>query len=227
MWHGAEDADEDARQDERSEHSLDEDGILDLTKSRLLNPDFTVEDLADNEALLVLGDPGFIFVAVAVGADEGIGREARFVVDHFVVVSEQLPWAEVAVMHAVEDLSLLVNADMGVNLGLTYHTHALPCCDEGSDTDKPERECNHTPATTSVTESDEKVDKETTNDTEDTKTAGKDDTRTVAVADGPADEVRVGLFTERPLDSVDDVSEGRWVGGVLKSVKDRGSFTIG
>lgn len=64
---GAENADCNTAEDQRTEDRLDEDGILDLAESRLLNPDLAVEDLADDVALLILGDPRLILPRIAGG----------------------------------------------------------------------------------------------------------------------------------------------------------------
>lgn len=61
VWHGAEDTDEDGRQDESAEQTLDEDGILNLAQRGLLDPDLAIEDAADDVALGVLGNPGLVF----------------------------------------------------------------------------------------------------------------------------------------------------------------------
>ena len=45
-------------------------------------------------------------------------------------------------------------------------------------------------------------------------------TSAIAVADGPADEVWVGLAAERGLNCLVDVAEGGWVGGVLQSLQE-------
>ena len=57
---GAEDTNGNTADNERTKDGLDEDSVLDLAKSRLLDPDFAIEDLADNVPLLVLGDPWLI-----------------------------------------------------------------------------------------------------------------------------------------------------------------------
>lgn len=59
-----EDADYDGRDDDRYDDGLQEDGVLDLAKSGFLNPHLAVEHLADNIALVVFGNPWFVFVAV-------------------------------------------------------------------------------------------------------------------------------------------------------------------
>lgn len=67
---GDEDGGQDARSDKGTDQRLNKDGVLDLTQSWLLDPNLTVKDLADDIALLVLGDPRLILVAVAVVADQ-------------------------------------------------------------------------------------------------------------------------------------------------------------
>lgn len=61
----AEDTDSNTADNERTEDGLDEDGVLDLAKSGLLDPDFAVEDLADDIALLVPSDPRLVLPRVA------------------------------------------------------------------------------------------------------------------------------------------------------------------
>jgi hypothetical protein len=64
LGNGTEDTDSYSGDDESADDSLNEDGILDLAESRFLDPDFAVEDLADNVALLVPGDPWLVFPGV-------------------------------------------------------------------------------------------------------------------------------------------------------------------
>ena len=69
-----------------------------------------------------------------------------------------------------------------------------------------------------MTESDEKGGNNTSEDEEDAKTTGKDNTRSVAVTDGPADKVWVSLTTKRVLDWSNSSTEGGGVSCILKSV---------
>lgn len=80
----AENANRDGSDDQRTSKSLQEDGVLDLPESRLLDPDLAIEDLADDVAFLVFGDPGFVFVAV--GAAKSVKRTFAHVHGCFVVV---------------------------------------------------------------------------------------------------------------------------------------------
>ena len=77
----------------------------------------------------------------------------------------------------------------------TYDTHALPGRNEGRNTNHEAYSREYSPAATSVAESDENCTNDTTKDTGNTKTTGKDDTGRIAVANSPSNEVRVGLVT--------------------------------
>lgn len=61
----AKDADSNAADNERTKNGLDKDRVLDLAESGLLDPNFAVKHLADDIALLVLGDPGLVLPRVA------------------------------------------------------------------------------------------------------------------------------------------------------------------
>src|SRR5690349_10915182 len=88
-----------------------------------------------------------------------------------------------------------------------HNTHALPGSNQGRDANEEANERHDAPSTTSAAEGENNGGNETTDDSANAKTACKDDTGTVAIADGPSDEVGVGLATKRPLDRCDDVVE--------------------
>ena len=99
-------------------------------------------------------------------------------------------------MHAVKNLiKLAMPAKSIPSCGKTYHTHALPgskeCCNTKHEANG--RKCS--PASTSITESNEDRTDDTTKDAGNTKTTSEDDTRLIAVADGPSNEVGVSLMT--------------------------------
>ena len=64
-------------------------------------------------------------------------------------------------------------------------------------------------------------------DVGDAGVADEEDAGFVAVADGPADEVGVGLAAEGGFDHVFDEGEGGRVGGVLEGVEDGGAVAVG
>lgn len=104
--HSAEDPDNDERDDSGTEDRLNENGVLDLTQGRLLDPDLSVEDLADYIALLVLSDPWLILVTVAGSMGcETVERVALQIdaCSRLVIGSEQFPRTEMAMMHTVQD----------------------------------------------------------------------------------------------------------------------------
>lgn len=77
-----------------------------------------------------------------------------------------------------------------------------------------------------MAQSDKQVRKETGQDAEDAETASKDDTRTIAVADSPADEVGVRLVTKRLLYDGHDLTESRRVSCLLKGTKQIGPVLL-
>lgn len=77
----------------------------------------------------------------------------------------------------------------------TYHTHPLPRSDQGCNTNHETNSRQHSPATSSVAECNYDGRNYTPNDSTNAKTTGKDHTRSVAVADAPANEVGVRLMT--------------------------------
>lgn len=78
---------------------------------------------------------------------------------------------------------------------MTYDTHALPGRNECCNTNHEANGRKYSPAATGVTESDKNGTNDTTKDAGNTKTTGEDDTGSVAVANGPSNEVGVGLMT--------------------------------
>ncbi len=70
LWKGTEDAHGDGSDDQSTANGLQEYRVLDLAEGRFLNPDLTIQDLAEDVTLLVSGHPWFVLVAV--GAGEGV-----------------------------------------------------------------------------------------------------------------------------------------------------------
>ena len=59
----------------------------------------------------------------------------------------------------------------------------------------------------------------------DTETTGKDNTRAVTVADGPANEVGVSLAAKRPFNSGRNIAPCGGVSGVGESMEERRAFS--
>jgi hypothetical protein len=68
---------------------------------------------------------------------------------------------------------------------------------------------------------------ETNDDAFDAEAAGEEHARFVAVADGPADEIRVEPAAEGGVSDLEGEIEGGGVGGVLEGVKDVGAVFVG
>jgi hypothetical protein len=105
-------------------------------------------------------------------------------------------------MHAVED-----------------YAHSLPGGDESSNANEPTKERDNTPTSASGGECDDEIGDKASSNGEDAETASKDDTRSVAVADCPANKVGMGLSPKRVLDGGNDGVEGGWVGCVLEGAE--------
>lgn len=65
MRNSTEYTDDDKRNYSRTENRLQEDCILNLAQGWLLDPDLTIENLADEVALFVFGDPWLVLIAIA------------------------------------------------------------------------------------------------------------------------------------------------------------------
>lgn len=107
------------------------------------------------------------------------------------------------------------------------NAHALPRGDERRDADEPGGERDHAPRPGGGGEGDEEVGNETRDDAEDSQPAGEEDAWAVAVADGPADEVGVGLPAESIFDGGEDGAEGGGVGGGLEGFQNGGAIAGG
>jgi hypothetical protein len=110
---------------------------------------------------------------------------------------------------------------------ITYHTHALPRCHEGRNADQKQDRSQDAPGARRAANGHDRGGDEPAQDTAYTESAGKDDARPVAVADGPTDEVRVGLATEGRLHRMHDRLEGRRVGRGCKGADEDGALLRG
>lgn len=117
------------------------------------------------------------------------------------VLGEELPGADVAVVHAVQ-----------------YDAHALVGGDECADAYDKGNGGESAVAAAGAAEAQDDASDDAEEDGADTEGASKEDAGWVAVADGPADEVGVGLAAECRLDGVDDEAEGGGVSGVSQSL---------
>lgn len=101
----------------------------------------------------------------------------------------------------------------------TYHTHALPCGNESRHADEEADEGENTPTSPSTAEGDEDRSNEAADDATDAKATSKDNSRPVAVANGPSDEVGMSLAPQGVLDGGQHVAESGGVCGVLQGME--------
>lgn len=99
------------------------------------------------------------------------------------------------------------------------NTHALPCRNERGYANNEPDQGKHPPGTTSAAQRQDNCDDKTSDNATNAQSASEDNTGSIAVADGPTDEVGVGLAAQRPFDCGDHILEGRGVSGVLQSMK--------
>ena len=120
FWERAKNSHGDGSDDQPASEGLTEDSVLDLPKRRLLDPDLAIKDFADHVTFLVFGNPGFVFVTI--GTAESVERTFAHIHRVPVVFGKKLPWAEMAVVHAVEDLREISNGSF-LGFGITLTTH--------------------------------------------------------------------------------------------------------
>jgi len=194
---------------------------LDLTECRLFDPNLAVKDLADEVAFTVAGDPrlwvlvgeqiyvwgGAHFVFVAVLGAQAFKALLRIIHLGVLAVVPELPGADVAAVSTVEN-----------------NAHALERSKERCSTKHPSDRTDGPPRPHAVPahQSDDQRSQESAQDAEHAQAHRKDDAGLVAVADRPADEIRVRLEPEEALDVVSHVLHGRGVGRVRQGKEDHG-----
>lgn len=98
---------------------------------------------------------------------------------------------------------------------------------DGAEADEPEEGGEDTVPAREVGESEDYCDDEADNNAFDAEAADEEHAGFVAVADGPADEIGVGLTAEGGVGDLEGGVEGGGVGGVLKGVEDVGAVFVG
>lgn len=152
----------------------------------------------------------FIFVTIP-GAQS---FKAQLRILHFSVltVAPEFPRTDMSAMPAVQD-----------------NAHALEPSIQRSSTKQPTDSPDSPPSPVGVPahHGDDDRSQESSQNQENTQAHGEDDTGLVAVADGPANKVRVGLESKEALDVVSDVLHGRRMRRVGQGEEDRGPVPRG
>jgi hypothetical protein len=108
----------------------------------------------------------------------------------------------------------------------THHAHAFPTGDQGRNADEEANGREGPPATRGGAEGQDDSANETTDDTCHAETTSKSHSGTVAVADGVANEVWMGLMAERSFDRTQDLAECGRVGGGGQDTEQSRGFTV-
>ena len=98
---------------------------------------------------------------------------------------------------------------------------------DGAEADEPEKGGEDTVPARVVGEGEDCCDNEAGDDAFDAEAADEEHAGFVAVADGPADEIGVGLAAEGGVGDLEGGLEGRGVGGVLEGVENVGAVFVG
>ena len=93
----------------------------------------------------------------------------------------------------------------------THHAHALPRREQRRNTDQERQRRHDPPCPSRRAHRQQHGGEDAADDARGAEPAREEHPRPVAVADGPADEVGVGLAAQRPLDGAQHVLEGRGV----------------
>jgi hypothetical protein len=98
---------------------------------------------------------------------------------------------------------------------------------DGAEADKPEEGGKDTVPAREMGEGEDCCDDEADDDALDAEAADEEHAGFVAVADGPTDEIGVGLAAEGGVGDLEGGVEGGGVGGVLEGVEDVGAVFVG
>lgn len=122
-----------------------------------------------------------------------------------------------SMMHTMQDLAVLEPSREQEHA--THHTHALPSSEKGCNANEQTQESQCPPTSVGGAESNDDGINDTSDDAADSKTSGESLSWGVSVADGPANEVGMGLVSKRPFYRGNDITERRWMGGDRKSLE--------
>ena len=104
---------------------------------------------------------------------------------------------------------------------MTYNAHALPCGDEGGDTQGKREQSNNTPGAARFAQAQKDTKNKAGDDEKDAETTSEDDTRAIAITNCPADEIRMRLIAESPFNVLDNLAEGGRMGGQFQRMEGR------
>ena len=107
------------------------------------------------------------------------------------------------------------------------NAHAFGGGDQGGCTDNQTDSSECTVASTDIAECEKKFDDDTNDDETDAETAGEDNAGSVAVANGPPNEVWMELVAEDGFDISNNASKGGGMGGLFECFEESFALTGG
>ena len=110
---------------------------------------------------------------------------------------------------------------------LTHHTHALPSSEKGCNANEQTQKSQCPPTSVGGAESNDDAIDDSSDDAADSESSGKRLSWGVAITDGPANEIRVGLVPKRPFDRCNDITESRRMGGNGQRLEHNSPFLCG
>ncbi len=106
----------------------------------------------------------------------------------------------------------------------SYHTHSLPRRDQRGHADHESHRRQRPPATARTAESNEDGGEDPADDPADAECPGEDHAGSIAVANTPANEIRMGLVAQRPFDRGDHSLKRRRMGRIRQGAQEGGPF---
>lgn len=191
-----------------TQQALHKDGILNLPQRRLPDPNLPIKHLPHHVPPLIFHNPRLALKAIP--RPKALERPLpprRSLLDLLPLSQKQLPRPHMSMMHPMQ-----------------HDTHPLPRRHQRRRPQHPPDRRQRAPPARARRQRQQHRGNDTRDDQSCAEDAREEYPRRVAVADGPADEVGVGLAAEGGLDGADDVAQRRGVRGVGEGVE--GGFLL-
>lgn len=191
-----------------TQQALHKDGILNLPQRRLPDPNLPIKHLPHHVPPLIFHNPRLALKTIP--RPKALKRPLlprRSLLDLLPLSQKQLPRPHMPMMHPMQ-----------------HDTHPLPRRHQRRRPQHPPDRHQRAPPARARRQRQQHRGNDTRDDQSCAEDAREEYPRRVAVADGPADEVGVGLAAEGGLDGADDVAQRRGVRGVGEGVE--GGFLL-
>lgn len=191
-----------------TQQALHKDGILNLPQRRLPDPNLPIKHLPHHVPPLIFHNPRLALKTIP--RPKALKRPLpprRSLLDLLPLSQKQLPRPHMPMMHPMQ-----------------HDTHPLPRRHQRRRPQHPPDRRQRAPPARARRQRQQHRGNDTRDDQSCAEDAREEYPRRVAVADGPADEVGVGLAAEGGLDGADDVAQRRGVRGVGEGVE--GGFLL-